>query len=88
MMAQSRAGKQQACDNHRQSGRGHIAYGQKKRHQRGDAAKSGDCALEPGHARSPIRLSVTWLTKPTTPTSMAAMHAAEISADQIWMVCP
>ena len=63
-----------------------IANGQKDRHSSGQTSKSGYGTLEHGHARSPIRFRVTWLTKLTTPTRRAAMQAAEISADQIWMV--
>ena len=88
MMAQPGGRQKDASGNHQDACLAGIGHGKNQRQNTGKAAQGGDGALEPGHARSPIRFSVKWLTTPTMATRMAAMQAAEISADQIWMVCP
>ena len=88
MMAQPGGRQKDAPGNHQHTRLADIGNGKHQRQNAGKTAQGGDGALEPGHARSPIRFSVKWLTTPTMATRMAAMQAAEISADQIWMVCP
>ena len=88
MMAQPGRCQKDAPGNHQDACLAGIGNGKHQCENAGKATQGSYGALKTGHARSPIRFSVKWLTTPTMATRMAAIQAAEISADQIWMVCP
>ena len=58
MMAQPGSCQKDASGNHQDTGLAGISDGEHQCQNAGKATKRGDGALEPGHARSPIRFSV------------------------------